>query len=179
MNSVLLSVLHFEVSGGTIGIISVLLNKRRRRKFFMTVPRLLHSRNLVAGRFVQLTLRIQALLIPVFIYKDHLQWYLIPFQETNRDEDIGNVLRSEEYPSALAPIKELDWTSMYSKRHFLGFCPEAEITLGSSKAPYGDIKDSCAPIEKSTVRLKGFSASLGTEGMSVFVSCLASFLLSA
>ena len=62
------------------------------------------------------------------------------------------------------------WGDMLLYRHYLGYHRDCRINLGTGQGLLMRIAPSDAPPEKISLRLTGMQASLGTEGLSIFVS---------
>ena len=107
------------------------------------------------------------LLVPVSISRDFVQWHLVSSEVENNE-----LSRSlwDIYPQAREPIVSLDYLHLSKKRHILGYCPAARTIFGTLDASLGYVLRSNATPEKSTIRLQGFEAALGSEGLSIFVS---------
>lgn len=113
------------------------------------------------------------LLFPVGVYDNHVQWHLKAIESpelsdcpSTLDSSLQNIRREDV---------RLDLDSLHRMRHFVGYCPEARIQLGTADADYNRYAESRTRIEHSSFQMDGFTASIGTEGMSIFVSVMASF----
>ena len=110
-----------------------------------------------------------SVLLPVSAHSDYIQWHLESSDSEDSPIELEEVLKA--YMQGSRPLaKNMKWDSVQSLRHFVGYCPEANVHLGSSDADYGPYADSHATIEGPSLASDGVNLSLGSEGMGIFVS---------
>lgn len=94
-------------------------------------------------------------------YRDHImEWHVTPNK---------GVSSLEQYVSENNGLSDVKWDEISQYRHFLGYCPEARLTLASLEYQARDIEISNAEAEGMSGSIESLSLSLGSEGQGNFV----------
>ncbi|KAL9053461.1 MAG: hypothetical protein Q9162_004764 [Coniocarpon cinnabarinum] len=103
----------------------------------------------------------------MFRVNDAIQWHLWESIESRKPLDIERCFK--EGIGKLQPgLKSVDWARLPEMQHWIGYCEEAEIQLGTASARYGTLRPSRAPCESRSMQIESVSASIGTEGLGIF-----------